>query len=237
MKKLVIILLQILFIIPVVAQDKEDEDDDQKTNIKNTRQGFGVNRGIDLSLGFVNARMRTEGSAYYFDDWNNEGSIIIKDQGMVKIKKININLYNNKLEALYDENNVFTFDSKNVIRIVINGKIFRTFEFENQPKIFELFYSGKISVYRYFNVSYAEGSANPMVNRKTNKYIQNKRYYLYKDGELTRMKMTKKGLSKMLQTDTTSQDDISEFIKQNRLSLNKEPDLIQLLKYVNRVTN
>lgn len=230
MKNLAILLVLLLCVFPLYAQI----EDDNKTNIKTTRQGFGKFSGIDMSLGFVNARMKTEGSAYYFNDWNAEGIIYIKDKGRVKIKQVNLNIYDNKLEALYDDDNVFTFDSKNLIKFVINDKVFRTFEFNNKPKIFELFFNGKVPVYKYYNVTYSKGSANPMLNRKSNKYIKNEKYFTYNDGELTRIKLTKKSVSKLLQSDKISQESISEFIKKNRLSLQDETDLLKVLELVNR---
>ena len=230
MKKLAVGLLLILLVIPVCAQDLSD--DKNKTNIKTTRQGFGQYRGIDMSLGFVNAPMQTEGSTYYFDNWDTEGILYIKDKGRLKIKNVNINLYNNKLEALYDENNVFTFDSDNLVKLVINNTVFRTFQIDNEPKLFELFFNDQLSIYRFNDVSFSKGSPNPMLNRKTNKYVKNEKYYLYKDGELSRMKLTKKAVSKLLQTDKMSQELISEFIKKNNLSLKDETDLMKVLEFV-----
>ena len=231
MKKIAFLLILVFCISPSFAQDKDD-DDDNKTNIKSTRQGFGDYIGLDMSLGFVNARMRTEGSEYYFEDWNTEGIIYIKDKGRVKIKNVNINLYDNRLEALYDETNVFTFDSDNLIKIIINGKVFRTFKIGNELKLFELFYNDKLAVYKYYSISFSKGSANPMLNRKENKFIKKEKYYIYKDKELTMMKLNKKSVSKMLASENMSQDTILEYIKRNSLSLNKEPDLMQLFRYV-----
>jgi len=227
MKKVVILLVQIIFILPSLAQETTN-------TINNTRQGFGRHEGFDMAVGFVNARTRTEGSAYYFDDWNTEGVIYIKDKGRVKIKKVNINLFDSKLEAVYDENSVFTFDSDNLIKIVINDKVFRTFEINKELKFFELIFNDKLSIYRYYSVIYSQGSKNPMLSRKNNKYIKKAKYYLYRDGELTMMKLSKKSFSKLFQSDKVSQESILEYIKKNKLSLNKETDLIEVLKFVNK---
>jgi len=223
MKKLVFLLIQIVFILPSLGQENP---------IKVTRQGFGWHEGMDMSLGFVNAKRMTEGSAYYFDDWNTEGTIYIKDKGRVKIKKVNVNLYDNTLEAIYDDNSVFTFNSDNLLKIVINAKVFRIFEINKEPKILEQFFKGDFSIYRYYSVIYAEGSANPMLSRKTNKFIKKSKYYLYRDGNLSLMKMTKKAFSKLLQTDKISQEAILNHIKENKLSINKEEDLIQVLNFI-----
>ena len=100
--------------------------------------------------------------------------------------------------------------------------------------IFELFFNGNAQVYRYFKVLYQQGQANPMLSRQQNKYIKNEKYYLYQDGKLTEMKMTKKALSEMLQTETVSEKDIAAFIKDNRLSLKKEDDLFQIFEFADK---
>jgi len=231
MKKLAILLLQVLCIIPAFAQVQ----DDANTNIKITRQGFGQYRGIVMPVDFENASLRTEGSGYYFDNWNNQGIVFIKDKGKVKIKNVNINLYDNKLEALFDDKkNVFTFDSENVVKIVIDDKVFRTFEMDKELRILELFYQDNISIYKDYNVSYSEASPNPMLSRKSNKYIKREKYYLYDDGQLSLLKMTRKSLSKLLESDDMSHESILEFIKANNLSLKEEDDLIRVFDFVNK---
>ena len=231
MKKTIILLLQVLFILPTLAQNTN-----QTSNLNVTRQGFGWHSGIDMSMGFVNAKPLTEGSSYYFDNWETEGTIFIKDKGRVKLEKVNINLYDNKLEAIYNENSVFTFDSQNLIRIVINGKVFRTFEFKGETKIFEQIFNNKLSIYRYYNVRYTEASTNPMINRKTNKFTKRAIYYLYnkENGKLTTMKMTKKSISKHLQSDSVSEKSILDFIKQHNLSMNNETDLIKIFEFASK---
>lgn len=224
------LFLVLLSHYPVIAQNTNSHDN---TNIKTTRQGFGFYRGIVMPVDFANPALRTEGSPYYFDNWNNQATLLIKDKGNVKIEKVNINLYANKFEAVYDENNVFTFDSNNLIRIKINDKIFRTFVVEDQIRILELLFDGKLSVYKDYSVTYAEGSPNPMLSRKTNKYIKKPKYYVYDDGTLKEMKMNKKSVSKLLQSENISSEGILDYMKQNKLSLSDEGDLTQLFQYVN----
>jgi hypothetical protein len=228
MSKIFTLLIQILFILPAFAQ----ENDTNPINI--TRQGFGHLNGINMSLGFVNAQRITEGSAYYFDNWNTEATIYLKEEGRVKLEKVNINLYDSKLEAIYDENNVFTFDSDNLVKIVINNKVFRIFEINKELKILELIFNGEYSIYRHYNISFRKSEANPMLSRSTNKYIKKAKYYVYGNKALTIIKMTKKHLANQLKSDKVSENSILEFIKLNRLSLNDEVDLLQVFEFANK---
>jgi len=230
MKKATFLLLSILCILPSFAQETKTE----KNPRNNIRQGFGTHNSFDLGLGFVNPDFKTDGSAYYFEDWDTEGVIFTKQNGSFKIKNVNINLYNNTLDALYDENSVYTFDSDNLMKIEINDKVFRVFTIDGELKIFELFFNEKLSVYREYDVIYSEGSINPMHARSANKYIKKEKYYLYSNGELTRMKTSKKAFSKVVQSDALNQKAITEYISKNRLSLNDETDLLQVLNFVSK---
>tara|TARA_B110000902_G_scaffold241264_1_gene291433 strand:+ start:184 stop:879 length:696 start_codon:yes stop_codon:yes gene_type:complete len=231
MKKKTILLLQILCIFSSFAQEK---DNDINPNLNVTRQGFGEQAFLNMGVGFVNAKAKTEGSAYYFDNWNTEGLIYTKDNKRYKIKKVNINLYDNTLEAIYDEGYVFTFNTNNLVKIVINKKVFRVLTLDNELNIFELFFNNRLSIYRYNSVSYYKNSRNPMVNRKVNEYINKEKYYLYDAGSLTKIKLSNKYFSKLFQSETISQEFIMEFIKKNKLSLKKEADLIKVLNFVSQ---
>lgn len=230
MKNRILLIMQLLFIFPLLAQERVSESNSNNV----TRQGFGRHEAFDMAVGFVNPKPKTEGSAYYFDNWNTEGLIYIKDKGRFGIKKVNINLYTNKLEAIYDDDSVFTFDSENLIKIVINNKVFRAIRVNKELKIFEVFFNNKVSVYRNYRVIYSEASKNPMVNRKNNKYFKRAQYYIYGDSKLTKVKLSKKSFSKLFKTDKVSQQSISKYIDDYKLSLNKETDLLKVLNYISK---
>ncbi|MEP2935447.1 MAG: hypothetical protein ABJM06_07005 [Gilvibacter sp.] len=230
MKTILLIAIQFLFIFPTLAQEPEAD-----TNpINTTRQGFGDMRGIMTAVGFVNPKARTEGSAYYYEDWDSEAMIYLKEQGRYKVSQVNINLYDNTLDALYDDDNVFTFDTKELLQIVIDKTIFRPFELDKKLRILELFYNNKTPIYKHYYISYSKSSANPMINRRTNKYIKNVSYYVFRDGELIKMKLSRKAIAKLFTSDTLSEDAIESYIRDNHLSLKKEADLIQVLNFVNK---
>lgn len=227
MKKAVILLFQLVFILPVMAQD------DDPNPIISTRQGFGDQKGMMMNMGFVNPKARTEGSAYYYDNWDSVAMVYLKEQGRYKIENANVNLFDNTLETLYDQGNVFTFDTANLLQIIIDKKIFRPLPIENELKLLELFYNEGVAIYKYYYISYSKSSPNPMVNRRTNKYIRNERFYLYKEGELIKLKLTKNAFSKLFKTSNLSEDAIKDYISDNNLSLKKEDELIQVLNFLN----
>jgi hypothetical protein len=230
MKNRVFLFLCIVVFLQGYSQNNKTS---KNSNLNLTRQGFGRHSGIGLNLGFVNSNGIIEGTPYYFDEWNTEGVIFTKKDGRFKIKKVNINLFNNTVETIYEGNKVFTFDSKNLIRIVIDGKIFRIFEVDKDVKIFELlFKGGGFSIYKYQSIIYAEKAKNPMLIRTTNKYIRKNKYYSYKSKELSRLKLSKKKFAEHFKSSTISEKEILDFIKRNKISLKNEADFIKTLKFV-----
>ena len=230
MNKNIIVLFQFCCIFSSLAQDRGSEEN---SNLNITRQGFGVHAFLNMGTGFVNQKRETKGSYYFFDTWDTEGLIYTKDNKRYKVKKVNINMYDNTLDAVYNQNSVFTFDTKYLVKIVVNNSVFRVFTHDKKLKIFELFFKGKQTIYRYNHVGYFSGSNNPMKNRSTNKYIVKQKYYLYNDGELIKIKLSKKSFIKFFQSDTVSKDAISKYIKKNKLSLKNDTDLKAVLKFIN----
>lgn len=231
MKKEILFALCALIMTPCFSQERGEGN---SSNLNVSRQGFGEQSFFDMGLGFVNPKAKTEGSAYYFDNWETEGIIYTSNKQRFKIKNVNINLFYNTLDALYDGNSVYTFNNENLVKIVINGKDFRVFKVDKDVKILESFFRGKFSVYRYNSLIYRDSSPNPMINRKTNKYIKKSKYYVYNKGDLTRLKLSKKSFSKVFQSETVSKESILDFIKKNKISLSEEEDLLKVLNFVSK---
>ncbi|NQX86600.1 MAG: hypothetical protein HRT67_11980 [Flavobacteriaceae bacterium] len=228
------IIFMILITVGTLQTFSQNFDNDDNSNVKVTRQGFGRFGGLDMGLGFVNAKGITEGTPYYFEEWNTAGVIYTKNDGRFKVDKVNINLHDNTLEAIYDGDKVFTFDSNNLLRIVIDGKVFRVFEIEGKVRILELLFKDGFSVYKYYSVLYVEKKVNPMLSQNTNKYIRKNKYYVYENKKLVKLKLTKKAFSKQFKSENINEKTILDFIEGNKISIKKEKDFIKALKFVTR---
>ena len=228
MKYKLSISLILLLSLTVFAQ----EDEQDSNPLQTTRQSFGDYRGLNMTVGFVNPKTRTEGSAYYYDDWNSEAIIYLKEQGRYKVENVNINLFDNTLETLYNDNNVFTFDTNSLLQIVIEGKIFRPLLEDGELKLFELFYNNGITVYKHYYISYTKSSPNPMINRRTYKYIRNERFYVEKDGIMIRIKLSNRSFSKLFESETHTAEVILDFIEENNISLKDENQLKMVLEFL-----
>lgn len=225
-----IVLLLILTLASCSLFSQSSGNNSNTTNI--TRQGFGEHSSYDTNLGFVNARPETDGTAYFFDTWETTGKIYTKESGVYRVEKLNINLLSNTVEAIYDESSVFTFDSESILQVVINNIKFRFIPTKNGIQVLELIYSASPSVYKNFNIIYSEASVNPMHGRKANKYIKNHKYVVYEDGELKKIKLSKKAFSQFFATASKDQNAILDYIKRNNISLKEESGMIQVLDYV-----
>lgn len=230
MKKILFFVLAILMTLPILSQETTTD-----TNPRNVlRQGFGTHGAYDLGLAFSNPDFITEGSPYFFENWDTKGIIYTKSDGIFKLEKVNINVYSNTLVALYEDSSVFTFDSQNLVKIVINDKVFRVFEIEDEYKFYESIYSDGHAVYSLHSALFSEGSVNPLHNRKTNKYIRKQQYYLYQNNELIKFKVSKKALAKQLATDEVSAQSIVKYIEEAKLSLKNEADVIKVLNFASK---
>ncbi|MDC7998312.1 hypothetical protein [Gilvibacter sediminis] len=220
--------LFLLVSLTVFAQ----EDEQDSNPLQTTRQSFGDYRGLNMTVGFVNPKTRTEGSAYYYENWDSEAIIYLKEQGRYKVENANINLYDNTLETLYNDNNVFTFNTDELLQFAIDGKIFRPLVQDGELKLFELFFNKGITVYKHYSISYTKSSPNPMINRRTNKYMRSERFYVDINGSLEKLKLTNRAFSKLFATDALSADDIKAFIESKDLSLKEENQLKEILEFI-----
>ncbi len=232
MKAALLFLIQVFLILPSFAQETEPKSSDN--SFQTTRAGFGEMSGFNMGPGFINPRVRTEGSAYYFDNWDTQAVVYLKEQGRYKVEQVNINLMDNKLEALYDENNVVVLETEKVLQVIVNDKIFRALTVDKKPQLLELFYNEKVSVYKHYSIRYRKSDPNPMINRKTNKYTRSETYYLHRDGQLIKIKLTNKSFAKLFATGDHSEEAIVDFIKENDLSLKKDGDLRQVLNFISK---
>ena len=82
-----------------------------------------------------------------------------------------------------------------------------------------------------YNVKYVEGSANPMLNRKNDRYIRQESYYLRQNGKIKKFKLKKKRLLKLFDGDEAKVAGILEYADNNNLSFSKENDIRKILEY------
>ena len=120
------------------------------------------------------------GSTYLFDEWNNDGEIQTVTGERFLVRNINLNLSRNAFEAKVNDNDsIFSFNFNNIKQIVINGKSYKNYYFNEENRVYELIYSNEnFSILKGFSVKLVTGSGNPMVNRSNDKYVKKESYFI-----------------------------------------------------------
>ena len=175
------------------------------------------------------------GSTYLFDEWNNDGEIQTVTGERFLVRNINLNLSRNAFEAKVNDNDsIFSFNFNNIKQIVINGKSYKNYYFNEENRVYELIYSNEnFSILKGFSVKLVTGSGNPMVNRSNDKYVKKESYFI-RDAEnksIQKFKLNKRSLGKLFSNKDLDLERIERFSSSKRISFKDEEDVIQLLKF------
>ena len=175
------------------------------------------------------------GSTYLFDEWNNDGEIQTVTGERFLVRNINLNLSRNAFEAKVNDNDsIFSFNFNNIKQIVINGKSYKNYYYNEENRVYELIYSNEnFSILKGFSVKLVTGSGNPMVNRSNDKYVKKESYFIRdaEDKSIQKFKLNKRSLGKLFSNKDLDLERIERFSSSKRISFKDEEDVIQLLKF------
>ena len=175
------------------------------------------------------------GSAYLFDEWNNDGEIQTLTGERFLVRNINLNISRNAFEAKVNDNDsIFSFNFNNIKQIIINGKYYKNYFYNEDNRVYELVYSGKtFSILKGFTVKLVTGSGNPMVNRSNDKYVKKESYFIRSTDKKTieSFKMNKRSLNKLFENNLKDVSRILAFIGSGNLSYKDEKDVIRMLEF------
>ncbi|HIP48762.1 MAG TPA: hypothetical protein EYG92_07345 [Lutibacter sp.] len=170
-----------------------------------------------------------KGSNYLFKTWENKNVIHYKEGNQI-LKNININVKDNNFEFKISEKSVLIIDPKNIEYITINYKNYKFYSFEgSHNKIFEIVaLSKKIEILKSFEIYFVKGIANPVITNPIDKYVLKTRYHIKKEDKISDFKLKKK---RILSIFSDKKDEITKYVKKNKLSYKKEKDVKQIFSY------
>lgn len=190
------------------------------------------NNSFGASATFYNPARPREGSVHLFKNWNNTAVIHTTDDQQFLLKNINLNLERNTFESKIDENEIFTFNFNNIDKFVVNNKIYKNFYWNDDSKVYEVIYEAdKFQLLKGYNVTLVEGSANPMLGRKNDRYVKKPHFYLREDGKIKGFKLKKSRVLKLVDGDEAKADKIINYAKDNKLSFKKAYDVKRILEF------
>ena len=208
-----------------------------QTNLGTDFNALGSNASSDFGTSFFYNQPNKFiiGSAYLFDEWNNDGEIQTLTGERFLVRNINLNISRNAFEAkINDNDSIFSFTFNNIKQIIINGKSYKNYYYNEDNRVYELVYSGNnFTLLKGFNVKLVTGSGNPMVNRSNDKYVKKESYFMRSNSEKTieNFKMNKRSLNRLFEKSSVDLNRILGFIDSGNLSYKDEKDVIRMLEF------
>ena len=176
-----------------------------QTNLGTDFNALGSNASSDFGTSFFYNQPNKFiiGSAYLFEEWNNNAEIQTLTGERFLVRNINLNISRNAFEAkINDNDSIFSFTFNNIKQIIINGKSYKNYYYNEDNRVYELIYSGKnFTLLKGFDVKLVTGSGNPMVNRSNDKYVKKESYFIRSKSEKTieNFKMNKRSLNRLFE--------------------------------------
>ena len=223
------ILLPLIFLISNAVLSQTNTQTDFRSALTGESTNFGT------SFFYNQPSKVILGSAYLFDEWNNDGEIQTLTGERFLVRNINLNISRNAFEAKVNDNDsIFSFNFNNIKQIIINGKYYKNYFYNEDNRVYELVYSGKtFSILKGFTVKLVTGSGNPMVNRSNDKYVKKESYFIRSTDKKTieSFKMNKRSLNKLFENNLNDISRILAFIGSGNLSYKDEKDVIRMLEF------
>ena len=208
-----------------------------QTNLGTDFNALGSNASSDFGTSFFYNQPNKFiiGSAYLFEEWNNNAEIQTLTGERFLVRNINLNISRNAFEAkINDNDSIFSFTFNNIKQIIINGKSYKNYYYNEDNRVYELIYSGKnFTLLKGFDVKLVTGSGNPMVNRSNDKYVKKESYFIRSNSEKTieNFKMNKRSLNRLFEKSAVDLNRILGFIDSGNLSYKDEKDVISMLEF------
>ena len=175
------------------------------------------------------------GSAYLFDEWNNNGEIQTLTGERFLVRKINLNIGRNAFEAkINDNDSIFSFNFNNIDQIIINEKKYKNYFSNGDNRVYQVIYNDKnFSLLKGFSVKLVTSSGNPMVNRSNDKYVKKREYFFrnVNDNLIESFRLNKRSLNKVIQNSPKGSATVLAYIELNDLSYKNELDVVQILTF------
>lgn len=223
----VVLIIAFLFSNFILAQ----------TNIATDFRAIGSDQNTNFGTSFFYNQPNKVilGSTYLFDDWNNDGEIQTLTGERFLVRNINLNISRNAFEAkINDNDSIFSFNFNNIKQIIVNGRYYKNYFFNEDNRVYELVYLGNtFSILKGFTVKLVTGSGNPMVNRSNDKYVKKESYFIRSSDTkiIQSFRFNKRSLNKLFNTSKKDISKIDLFIQSNNLSYKDEEDVISILEY------
>ncbi len=177
---------------------------------------------------FENGYTEIEGSPYLNDAWSR-GTVKAKHNGKTyELAKMRYDLYKDELE--YEENQKPYRFGNEITEFVTNDGIFRNgfpvTESLTARTFYQVLYDGNVKLLKRNTVRIQTEKLYSSATQ-TKRFMKEDALFLFKNGTVTRLKKDKKALLEAL---GDKQADLEAFIKDQKLKLTKEEDVLKVIE-------
>ena len=178
-----------------------------------------------------------EGSEYLYEMWQPKGVITAVDGKQYVVPFMNFNARLNRFAAYlpskekkmngFTQDSTYLFNSSGILKVKLsNKKEFIKFS----DKFFEVVFSSKdFSLLKLYKASIKPAQLNPLTHQKIGKDKMLIKYsYYLKKGTLEEFRLKSKTVLNLLENQKAK---VKSFIKENKLSLKREKDLVKIFNY------
>jgi hypothetical protein len=177
----------------------------------------------------VSGKEEITGNPFLFSNWDNVG-VVYSETRSYSYKKLNYNIFSDDIGILKSKDSVLIFSKVKIDSFIVKNKKFRKYH----NRFYEVLYQGsKISLLKKYEVQIVEGMFNPIDGTKEkSRFKTTDDYYIENSIGIVEFVPSKKTISSIFEDETVM---VRKFIKQKKLSLKKEKDLIEIFKYYNQL--
>ncbi len=171
-----------------------------------------------------------EGSPYFNSTWE-VGTITLKSGIVLKIESFKYDVYEAKLLFLKDEKPLYFATPEDIESFTIGSNKFINLRQKGMNDYYEKIIEGDdFNLLKEYSCTFVQGKETDGITPKTkDRYKVNSSYYLQEgEKDLQKLKFNEKSI---LEITGNRQDEIKNYIKENKLNCKKEEDVIKILDF------
>jgi len=233
MKSLIIILITFIGATGL-AQTIPDH-----TEAKENLRELGSLSGTGNVKTFDNRYEGTKGTPYVFEEWF-PGEVFLKNNKRIIIEQMNYNCYDNEVAYLEPKSKAVMLINKYMVDLFFlksgaDSILFIPIQLEDdkQAVFVQVLYNDGSSLYKLYGKEFVranyEGAYS--ADRRYDEFADKSSLYFSRHDDPAQYHKVKKSKKQILSAFPGAEDQISAYIKEEKLDLKSEADLIKLLKF------
>jgi hypothetical protein len=234
MKPFIILLITLISTICFAQTNPNPTATEAKENVRE----LGSLSGTGHVKTFDNRYEGTKGTPYVFEQWT-PGEVFLKDKKRIIIQEMNYNCYDNEVAYLDPSSKAVMLINKFTVDLFYlkSGEDTLVFvpvqlEEDKGPVFTQLLYKGESTLYKLYGKEFVRANyeGGYSADRKYDEFADKSSLYMSTSDDPALIKL-KKSKKQILTAFPDAEDEMSAYIKAEKLDLKNEADLIRLLLY------